>query len=399
MQFPNCKFGEISQKIKGIKTIDELVKYSNEESKKVLAEVLEKCLQEEILQAIGTEERYKHKKERSGYLNSGYKRRLDTSIGTIEFKKPRVVFKEKGRKFQSKIISRYQRRDSRLVEVTLIGYFLGLSCRKTMAMLQKEYGTILSPSGVSRVLKVLDERKREFHSREILKYYRFIWMDGMYVKVRSLGKYWLLLALGETMEGEIELIDYRLSERENEASYEDFLENLRLRGLKRPVLFITDGHKGLQLAIRTVFSFAKIQVCVVHKKRDVLSKTSLSNRDKVSKDLSIIYASESKEEAIGKLKEFKSKWKKKEPLAVRSLQYGFHLTLTYFDFDKSIWNRIKTNNPIERYIEEIRRRTIPMRIFQNIDSLDRLIYGIIEILKVNMGNGIYERANLYFQQN
>jgi hypothetical protein len=55
MQFPNCKFGEISQKIKCIKTIDELVKYSKEESKKVLAEVLEKCLQEEILQAIGTE--------------------------------------------------------------------------------------------------------------------------------------------------------------------------------------------------------------------------------------------------------------------------------------------------------------------------------------------------------
>ena len=61
----------------------------------------------------------------------------------------------------------------------------------------------------------------------------------------------------------------------------------------------------------------------------------------------------------------------------------FIITLTYFDFDKSIWNRIKTNNPIERYIEEIRRRTIPIRIFQNIDSLDRLIYGIIEILKVN----------------
>jgi transposase-like protein len=76
MQFPNCKFGEISQKIKCIKTIDELVKYSKEESKKVLAEVLEKCLQEEILQAIGTEERFKHKKGRSGYLNSGYKKRL-----------------------------------------------------------------------------------------------------------------------------------------------------------------------------------------------------------------------------------------------------------------------------------------------------------------------------------
>jgi len=38
-------------------------------------------------------------------------------------------------------------------------------------------------------------------------------------------------------------------------------------------------------------------------------------------------------------------------------------------------------------------------VFQDIDDLDRLIYGIIEILKINMGNDIYERANLYFQQN
>jgi len=38
-------------------------------------------------------------------------------------------------------------------------------------------------------------------------------------------------------------------------------------------------------------------------------------------------------------------------------------------------------------------------MFQNLDSLDRLIYGIIEILNINLGNGIYERANLCFKQN
>jgi hypothetical protein len=37
-------------------------------------------------------------------------------------------------------------------------------------------------------------------------------------------------------------------------------------------------------------------------------------------------------------------------------------------------------------------------VFQGIDDLDRMIYVIIEILKINMGNGIYERANLYFQK-
>jgi len=54
---------------------------------------------------------------------------------------------------------------------------------------------------------------------------------------------------------------------------------------------------------------------------------------------------------------------------------------------------------MERNIEEIRRRIKSMRIFQSLDSLDRLINGIIEIVKLNLGNRIYERSNLYFQQN
>ena len=94
------------------------------------------------------------------------------------------------------------------------------------------------------------------------------------------------------------------------------------------------------------YQHAKIQVCIIYKKRDVLDKTSLTNRDKVSKELTYISASDTKEEAIRRKKEFKNKWKKKEPLIVRSLQYGFHLTLTYLEFDKSIQNKIKTNNQI-----------------------------------------------------
>lgn len=185
----------------------------------------------------------------------------------------------------------------------------------------------------------------------------------MYIRVRKIGEMYALLMFGEDEEGKSELIDYRICERENEINYEEFLDNLRQRNLKMPMFFVTDGHKRLHSAIQTVYPFAKIQVCVVHKKRDVISKTSVINRENVSKDLGYIYRSSTREEAFIRLKEFKNKWRNKEPFKVYSFQYDFNLTLTYLEFDKSIHKKIMTNNSIERYISEIRRRTKPNRIF------------------------------------
>ncbi|MGB8658535.1 MAG: transposase, partial [Candidatus Zixiibacteriota bacterium] len=38
---------------------------------------------------------------------------------------------------------------------------------------------------------------------------------------------------------------------------------------------------------------------------------------------------------------------------------------------------LKTNNLIERQLQELRRRIIPMRSFNNSRSIERIIYGLI----------------------
>ncbi|MFN6991864.1 MAG: transposase, partial [Fervidobacterium sp.] len=91
-----------------------------------------------------------------------------------------------------------------------------------------------------------------------------------------------------------------------------------------------------------------------------------------------------KEEASNRLKESNKKWKTKERLAVRILNFRFMMTIKFLEFDKTIQKRIRTNNPIERYIEEIRRRIIPMRSFNSYESLDRLLFGTINIINVNL---------------
>jgi putative transposase len=74
---------------------------------------------------------------------------------------------------------------------------------------------------------------------------------------------------------------------------------------------------------------------------------------------------------------FCDKWSNKEPQAVRSFIRGFEYCLVYLEYPDPIRTMLKTNNPIERYLQEIRRRIIPMRSFNNARSAERIVYGII----------------------
>ncbi|KPL05291.1 MAG: hypothetical protein AMJ73_01365, partial [candidate division Zixibacteria bacterium SM1_73] len=78
-----------------------------------------------------------------------------------------------------------------------------------------------------------------------------------------------------------------------------------------------------------------------------------------------------------RLRRFCDKWWSKEPKAVRNFVKGFEYCLTYLEYPDPIRTMLKTNNPIERYLQELRRRIIPMRAFNNSKSVERIIYGLI----------------------
>ena len=53
-------------------------------------------------------------------------------------------------------------------------------------------------------------------------------------------------------------------------------------------------------------------------------------------------------------------------------------TLTYMDFDKSLWTMIKSTNRLERYLREWRRRLRTMGALPNPTSCDRIIYALVQ---------------------
>jgi putative transposase len=74
--------------------------------------------------------------------------------------------------------------------------------------------------------------------------------------------------------------------------------------------------------------------------------------------LKAIHAQESRDEAVNKAKMVAQRLKEmKLKKAAQCLREGIDETLSDYAFPAEHWRRIRTNNPLERILREVRRRT------------------------------------------
>lgn len=102
------------------------------------------------------------------------------------------------------------------------------------------------------------------------------------------------------------------------------------------------------------------------------------NEPELRKAIWSVYSSPSRKEYAKRRMKVVKQWYKKEPMAVRSFYLSDERLTTKYDFRIEIHKLIHTNNPIERYFREIRRRTKAIGIFESIQSADRLLFLKIE---------------------
>jgi putative transposase len=141
---------------------------------------------------------------------------------------------------------------------------------------------------------------------------------------------------------------------------------------------VSDGAPGLVKAMRALYPRVAHQPCTFHKATDLGQHlVNKSHRRRIISDALYIFEAQTQTQARKRLKVFCDKWSPKEPQAVRNFVKGFEYCLTYLEYPDPIRTMLKTNNPIERYIQELRRRIIPMRAFNNSKSAERIIYGLI----------------------
>lgn len=339
---------------------------------------LERIMQAELRDQVGCE-RYERRKSRCGYRNGTYARDLLTSYGWID---GLVVPRVRARGLQTQAFERYRRRQRQLDAVILETFLLGLSTRKTRRAFQRVFGADLSAQAVSNVVHELDSEVKAFHHRPLGNDYRFVYLDGLHLSVRTpvKARKVLLIAVGIKAEGRSEIISFQVVNQESESTWWGFVGDLKQRGLYGGELevIVSDGNAGLIKAIQSHYPRVSRQRCTFHQAMDLAQHCEQSRHKKrIVLDALHIFNAETQAELRERLRLFIQKWQEKEPKAVRNLLKGFDACMVYLDYAEPWRSKLKTNNPIERTIEELNRRLIPMRSFNNEKSIERIVYGIV----------------------
>jgi transposase-like protein len=286
--------------------------------------------------------------------------------------------KLKGVPFETAIIERYRRRESSVEEALIEMYLAGVSVRRVEDITEALWGTKVSPSTISELNKkayvhIEDWRNRPLQGRK----YPYVYVDGIYLRRNWGGEYEnisILVAIAVNEDGYREVLGAAEGMKEDKASWTEFFQWIKSRGMEGVKLIVGDKCLGMLEAAGEVFPEAKYQRCTVHFYRNVFSVVPRSKVKVVAKMLKAIHAQESKAASREKAKLVVTalrEMKLKE--AANKVENSVEETLTYADFPFEHWTRIRTNNVIERLNREIRRRTRVVGTFPDGNSALMLV--------------------------
>jgi len=309
--------------------------------------------------------------------NGHYRRWLMTAVGELELQVPRTRTRS-----AIEVVEAYARRERSVDRLILAAFVLGLSTRKVGETLQALLGQRVSASTVSRVARQLDVLVEAFHRRSLANRYRVLVLDGVVLSHRTgrdAVRRPVLVALGITNDGRREILDFRVARGESQAAWESFLQDLERRGLTGEglALIATDGGCGLLAALPLIYPRVRVQRCWAHKTRNLLDKVRLADREAVKRHLHRISHAPDRTHARAQARAFVDRWSPRYPAAVRCLWGDIDELLTFFVFPDDEWRKAaRTTNAIERRFREVRRRTRPMGVMANKESLERILFAV-----------------------
>ena len=358
-----------------------IVQLNEEVIKRDLKELVRKSVEETLNELLDQEaaewtkaSKYERTESRQGYRSGHYNRNLTTTSGDVTLKVPKL----KGVSFETAIIERYHRRESSVEEALIEMYLAGVSVRRVEDITEALWGTKVSPSTISELNKKAYVHIEEWRNRPLDGgKYPYVYVDGIYLRRNWGGEFEnvaVLVAIGVNEDGYREVLGAAEGMKEDKASWTNFLQWLKSRGLEGVQLIVGDKNLGMVESVPEVFPRAKYQRCTVHFYRNVFSVVPRSKIKLVAKKLKAIHAQESKAAAREKAKrvvEDLRGMRLKE--AAKKVEDSIDETLTYMDFPDEHWLRIRTNNAIERLNREIRRRTRVVGTFPDGNSALMLV--------------------------
>jgi len=336
---------------------EELVKnHLGEIVRGTVQETLNALLDEEASRLCNAR-RYERTEGRKDTRAGHYTRTLQTKAGEVDIRMPKL----RALPFETAIIERYRRRESSVEEALVEMYLAGVSVRRVEDITEALWGSKVSPGTISHLNARIYSTIEDWRKRPIEGEHPYVYLDGILLKrswggeVRNVS---ILVAIGVSQEGYREILGVAEGAREDKESWTSFLRYLKARGLKGVELFISDKCLGLVESLGEFYPDASWQRCIVHFYRNVFTVVPRGKVKEVAVMLKAIHAQEDAQEAQRKAQAVVRKLQgMKLGRAAETVQEGIKETFSYYGFPREHWRRIRTNNPLERIMKEIRRRT------------------------------------------
>ena len=349
----------------------ELLREEKDFLKAVIQDIVQEVLEAEMDEAVGAR-KSERTPDRTSYRSGYYSRGLVTRVGKLELEVPQD---RKGH-FSTEVFERYQRSEKALVSSLAEMYVQGVSTRKVKTITEELCGHGFSASSISRINQSLDEELKKFATRKLEEEYPYLILDARYEKVREDGvirSQAVMIAIGINWDGRRTILAVELARRESATSWRNFVLVLKERGLCGVDFVVTDDHSGLKKAIAELLPEAIWQRCYVHFLRNALDYLPRKADDDCLQELRWIYDRRDLEEARRDLAAWLQKWQQKYPKLCDWAEDNIEQTLSFYKLPRPHHKHLKSTNMLERLNEEIKRRTLVVRIFPDASSCLRLI--------------------------
>jgi putative transposase len=339
--------------------------------------VLSQALMElEVQEYVGAA-RHERSAGRTGQRNGYRERSWDTRVGTVELKVPRV---RDGGYFPSLLEPR-RRAERALSAVVQEAYVHGVSTRKVDELVKALGMGGISKSRVSELCEELDEEVERFRSRPLEGAYPYVWVDATYLKARQDGRVAsvaVVIAVGvKAQTGEREVLGLDVGPSEDGAFWTSFLRSLVARGLSGVRLVTSDSHRGLKSAVEAVLAGASWQRCRVHFMRNAPSLVPKAAQQMAGATIRTVFAQPDVGSAHEQWRRVTEGFSSRFPRLSFLMEEAEEDVLSYATFPQEHWQKIWSNNPLERLNKEVKRRTNVVGIFPNEAAVIRLVGSIL----------------------
>ena len=367
----------------------------NDALKDLFGPMFEAMLKGELNHHLGYESNDKSQKKDDNRRNGYGKKQIKTTQGDIAINVPR----DRDGSFEPQLVPKRKKDVSAIENKVLAMYARGMSQRDISSTIEDIYGFSMSHEMISDITDAIVPELEEWRVRPLKKCYAFLFVDCMYVTLRSdyqSKECAVYVILGYDLDGKKDILGLWLNESESKNYWMQVFDEIHSRGVEDVFFISMDGVSGLEAGAKAIFPKVIVQRCIVHLIRNSIKYIPTKEYKPYTQSLKKIYGAVNLKAANAAFEVVCKEWEK-YPGAVEVWKRNYAHIEQLYDYGQAVRRIMYTTNAIEAINSSFRKVT-KKGAFPNETALLKLLYLRVMELEKKWQNGHIANWSLVLNQ-